>query len=120
MKNKWKAVLAVAGAVVVAVHELLDQGAWTVANTLLVLLALLGAVTVYVVPELTEGVGAWAKSFVAVAVAGVETAVPFVGDNVVSGSEWLLIVMAVLTAGGVPLAPGPRHLTRGTGSALRT
>jgi hypothetical protein len=119
MKNYLKAVLAVVGAAVVAVHQLLGQGSWTVTSTLLVLLAVFGSITVYVVPNLTEGVGAWAKEFVALAVAGIETAVPFVGDGAVSGSEWLLIAMAVMTAGGVPLAPGPKHLTRGTDSPLR-
>ncbi|MEV8439197.1 hypothetical protein AB0425_17620 [Actinosynnema sp. NPDC051121] len=109
MKNIQKAVLAVLGAVVVTVHELLAQGSWTLPKTLLVLLALFGAYTVYVVPNLPQGngVGTFSKWCVALAVAGIETTIPLLDDRVVTSSEWLVIAMAVLTAAGVPLLKGP-------------
>lgn len=116
MNTYWKSILAVVGAGVVTVHQLLADGTpWTIARGLLVVLALLGAFTVYVVPNLPprSGVGTWSKAFVALAVAGVETALPLLGDNAVSGSEWLLIAMAVMTAAGVPLAPRSTPLPAG-------
>jgi hypothetical protein len=118
MRKYWKFILAVVGAGVVTVQQLLADGTpWTTARLLLVVLALLGAYTVYVVPNLPagNGVGTWSKAFVALAVAGVETALTLLGDNMISGSEWLLIAMAVMTAAGVPLAPAsdtPAQLRR--------
>lgn len=105
MGNYSKAILAVFGAAVVTVHSLADGTPWTVVKTLLVVLAVLGAVTVYVAPNLPPGggIGRFAKAFVAWATAGVEATLPLLGDSVVTGSEWLVIVMAVLTAAGVPL-----------------
>ena len=105
MDKYRKAVLAVFGAVVVTVHELIAQGPWSIVKTLLVVLAVFGAFTVYVAPNLPEGNGAgsFAKAFVALAVAGVETTIPLLDDRAISGSEWLVIAMAVLTAAGVPL-----------------
>lgn len=105
MGDYKKSILAVFGAAVVAVHTLQDGTPWTVVKTMLVVLAVLGAVTVHVAPNLPagSGVGSWAKAFVALATAGVETAIPLLGDSAVTGSEWLVIVMAVLTAAGVPL-----------------
>lgn len=109
MSNIKKAVLAMVGAVLVTVHELMTEGAWTLPKTLLVLLALFGAYTVYVVPNLPQGngVGTFSKLFVALAVAGIETTIPLLDDRVISSSEWLVIAMAVLTAAGVPVLRGP-------------
>lgn len=100
-----KAILAVFGAAVVAVHQLSDGTPWTIARGLLVVLAVLGAFTVYVAPNLPagNGVGTYAKAFVAWATAGIEATLPLLDDSVITGSEWLLVVMAVLTAAGVPL-----------------
>jgi len=98
-----KSIAAVVGAAIVAVHQLADGTPWTFARSLLVVLAVLGAVTVYVVPQFAEGVASRAKEIVAVVTAGVEATIPLVGDGAVTSSEWLLIVIAVMTAAGVPL-----------------
>ena len=111
-----KSIAAVVGAAVVTVHQLVADGSpWTFTRTLLVVLAVLGSITVYVVPNLTDGIGAFAKEFVALGTAGVEAAIPLLNDSAVTGAEWLVIVIAVMTAAGVPLVGNsslPRAVTR--------
>lgn len=116
MRAYLKSIAAVVGAAVVTVHQLVADGSpWTFTRTLLVVLAVLGAVTVYVVPNLTAGIGAFAKEFVAFGTAGVEAAIPLLGDGRIVGNEWLLIAIAVMTVAGVPLIGNsslPRAVTR--------
>lgn len=111
-----KSIAAVVGAAVVTVHQLVADGSpWTLTRTLLVVLAVLGSIAVYIVPQLTEGIGRFAKEFVAFGTAGIEATIPLLGDGAVVGAEWLIIAMAVMTAAGVPLVGNssvPRAVTR--------
>lgn len=107
-----KSIAAVVGAAVVTVHQLVADGSpWTLVRTLMVVLAMLGALTVYVVPNLAAGVGAFAKEFVAFGTAGVEAAIPLLDDGVITGNEWLVVAIAVMTVAGVPLV-GNKALPR--------
>jgi len=99
-----KSIAAVVGAAIVAVHQLVADGSpWTIVRTFMVVLAVLGAITIYIVPNLTAGIGAFAKEFVALGTAGVEATIPLLNDGAVTGNEWLLVAIAVMTAAGVPL-----------------
>jgi len=99
-----KSIAAVVGAAIVAVQQLVADGSpWTLARTLMVMLAVLAAGTVYVVPNLTAGVGAIAKEIVAVGTAGIEVMITLLGDGAITGSEWLVVAIAVMTAAGVPM-----------------
>jgi hypothetical protein len=112
MRPYLKSVAAVVGAAIVAVHQLTADGSpWTLVRTLMVALVVFGAISVYIVPSLTAGVGAYAKEFVALGTAGVEAAIPLLDDGVVTGSEWLLITIAVMTAVGIPMV-GNRSVPR--------
>jgi hypothetical protein len=121
MRPYLKSIAAVVGAAVVTVHQLVADGSpWTITRTFMVVLAVLGALTVYVVPNLTAGVGAFAKELVALGTAGVEATIPLLGDGRIVGNEWLVIVIAVMTVAGVPLvgnASLPRAVSR-TASVL--
>lgn len=114
MRAYLKSIAAVVGAAVVTVHQLVADGTpWTVARTFMVVLAVLGAITVYVVPNLASGIGAFAKEIVALGTAGVEATIPLLGDGRIVGDEWLLIAISVMTVAGVPLvgnASVPRAL----------
>lgn len=106
MRAYLKSIAAVVGAAVVTVHQLVADGTpWTITRTMLVVLAVLGAVTVYVVPNFPagNGAGSFAKEIVALGTAGVEAAIPLLGDSAITGAEWLVIAMAVMTVAGVPL-----------------
>lgn len=107
-----KSIAAVIGAAVVTVHQLVADGSpWTLVRTFMVVLAVLGAITVYIVPSLAAGVGRFAKEFVALGTAGVEAAIPLLDDGVVTGNEWLVIAIAVMTVAGIPLV-GNKQLPR--------
>lgn len=112
-----KSIAAVVGAAIVTVHQLVADGSpWTIVRTLMVVLAVLGATTVYIVPSLAAGVGKFAKEFVALGTAGVEATIPLLGDGVITGNEWLLVAIAVMTAAGVPLI-GNKQLPRAVPAA---
>lgn len=104
MRPYLKSLAAVVGAAIVTVHQLTADGSpWTFVRTLMVLLTVFGAITIYIVPNLAAGVGAYAKEFVALGTAGVEVTIPLLDDGVVTGNEWLLIAIGIMTAAGIPL-----------------
>ena len=96
-----KAWLAVAAAAVMAVQTVIAGGnGWSLTEFLAVVIAVLGAVTVYLIPNTSEQ--PWAKGLVALLTAAAEAALAVSGDGIV-GNEWLTIALAVFTALGVPM-----------------
>lgn len=68
----------------------------------------LGAIGVLGAGNLPSGVWAYAKTIVASASAGLVLLTSLLADGVITGSEWLQVVIAVAGAAGVAITPGPR------------
>lgn len=100
-----KAWTAIGIAVLMAIQTVVvDDSVWTLTKILTVVLAFLGAVGVWVVPTVKE----WpaAKTVVAVLTAAAEAALTIVGHGgSITLGGWITIVLAALTALGVPLVP---------------
>lgn len=107
-----KVALYIAAAAVAAIVAALTDDVVSSTDLVLVGLAVLGAVGVYLVPNLPEGARRYAKGGVAVLVAAGDALVVLVVDGVTL-SEWLLVVLAGLAAVGVVVVPNasPADLT---------
>jgi hypothetical protein len=68
----------------------------------------IAAVNVVIVPNLTAGVGRYAKLIVAGTAAGLELLVVVFVDGV-TVSEWLQVGLAIAAAVGVGALPSPKH-----------
>lgn len=88
----------------VVVHAMTPTG-WVNAGLLL-----LSTVLVSVVPNLTQGVAKYAKTFIATATAIGTLLVSYFADGLytLSPAEWIQIVTVVLAALGVNRLPGPQ------------
>lgn len=101
-----KLVWAVAGALALALKGALVDG-MSVEDYVVVGSAGLAAVGTWLVPN-TPTLAA-AKLWVNALVLGAGVLVPLLAGGV-SGEEWMTVVIAVLTAAGVYLMPGPAHV----------
>jgi drug/metabolite transporter (DMT)-like permease len=70
-----------------------------------VLIAVVGAALVYLVPNLPDGIKAYAKTFVAAIVAGLTVLASALISGGIETNEWLQIGMAILGALGVFIVP---------------
>lgn len=68
-------------------------------------LAIVNAVAVYLVPNLSAGVGRYAKLIVALVGTGLQAALPLIVDGTFPPSAWLLVLVAALGAVSVGIVP---------------
>jgi len=97
-----KAFVAVVMAALVTYQTLATDGV-SVQDWCSVAVAVIGAVGVYLIPN-TPALD-WAKTAVAVLLAGAQAAVQVSGDGVISGSEWLTVAIAAIGVVSVYVAP---------------
>lgn len=104
-KTCGKSLAAVVVVVLLALQKILVPGHeyWTAVDTWTLVVAGLGAWTVYVVPNLTATVAAWSKQIVAAFTAVAELALQFGGG--IHGAEWVTVALAVAGALGISVAP---------------
>jgi hypothetical protein len=96
-------VVAVSSLIAALQNDRVDAAEW-----ILVLLAVAQAVSVLGAGNLPAGVWRYTKVGAASLIAGLSLLVAFVSDGgVVTSSEWLQVLVAVLGAAGIPLLKGP-------------
>jgi hypothetical protein len=105
MRAYGKSIAAVVVVVLLALQKILVPGHehWTSIDTWTLVVAALGAVTVYVVPNLSTTSAAYAKQIVASFTAVAELALQFGGG--IHGAEWVTVALAVAGALGISIAP---------------
>lgn len=113
MNTAGKAVLAVVGAALVLLNTALDPlgvGGAGIATDEWVSIAsgILGAVGVYIVPNLSATSGAYAKTVISGVVAVLGSLTMWLVDGM-SPSDWVSLVLLFGTTVGVFLAPAPKH-----------
>lgn len=104
-----KSIGAILAAVMTAVVAALTDDVVTPAELVLVGLAGVGAVGVYLVPNLPTGARAYSKGAVAFLVAGGQVLVLLIVDGVTL-AEWLMVALAALAAVGIVIAPNTKGL----------
>lgn len=101
----WKLVWALAGTVALGLQGALTDGALSVEDWITVGAAALAAVGTWLVPN--TDLLAKAKLWVSAIVLGAGVLLPLLPGGV-TGTEWWTVVIAVLTAAGVYVVPGPK------------
>lgn len=100
-----KAIVAIVTAAVGVLVTALTDDVVTLVEALGVAIAVVTAVGVYLVPNLSDGVGRYAKGIVAVVGTALQAAVPLVSDGSIPMSGWLLILLSALGAVSVGIVP---------------
>lgn len=100
-----KAIVAILTAAATVLVTALADSVVDLSEGLGVAVAIVNAVAVYLIPNLSAGVGRYAKLIVAVVGTAIQAAVPLVVDGSISGSSWLLILLAALGAISVGIVP---------------
>jgi hypothetical protein len=103
-----KAVFAVLGAVLVVVSSALTDNIVNLDERVAIAVALVNAVTTYVIPNLSSGVARHAKSIAAGLLAVLAGLTGWMVDGM-SYADWVNLVIAFATAAGIFLAPAPKH-----------
>jgi hypothetical protein len=95
---------ALTALVAAQVDNRVDAGEW-----INVLIVALGAVAVLGAGNLPSGVWAYTKTIVSGATAAATLLVAFLSDGgMVTGSEWIQVLLAAMAALGVAFAPAPK------------
>lgn len=104
-KTYGKSLAAVIVTVLLAVQKIVVPGHdhWMATDTWTLVVAGLGAATVYVVPNLAATSAAYAKQIVAAFTAVAVLALQFGGS--IHGAEWITVALAVAGVLGVSVAP---------------
>ena len=104
-----KAVVSILAAALVALVSALTDDVVTQVELVLVCIAIVTAVTVYLVPNLPTGPARYAKAITGFTGAGLSALVLIVADGVTL-SEWLTVAVAALGGIGIAVLPntGPR------------
>lgn len=102
IKAHIKSIVAFCGFVAAAITGITDGGIHGLAEWTIVLVALANAVNVYVTPNLTGGLGKFAKELSA-AVIAVGAALPLALEGGLDGQEKIMLLCLVLSAFGVVL-----------------
>lgn len=104
-KTYGKSLAAVAVVVLLALQKIIVPGHdhWVATDTWTLIVAGFGAITVYVVPNLTATSAAYAKQFVASATAVAVLALQYGGGF--HGGEWITAALAVAGALGISVSP---------------
>lgn len=109
--SHFKALVAVLMAGLVSYQTLATDGV-SVQDWCSIAVAVIGAVGVYLIPN-TPALD-WAKTGVAVLLAGAQAAVQVSGDGVISGTEWLTVAIAAVGVVSVYVAPNRPAVVRPT------
>ncbi len=108
-RNYGKAVPLFLGAVILALRQVTDDGAVSGSGEWLLLIgAFVAAVSTYVVPNLTEGAGKYAK-IVTYAATAVVTALGTLLPGGLTAQDWIDLVIVAATALGVVVLPSTQH-----------
>lgn len=110
MLKFWLAVLAT---VVQALIGAFSDGGVSGAEWILIGVAGTNAVIVVVVPNLSEGVGKYAKGITASVMAALTLASTLFADGALSSQDWMQIGVAVLAALGIIGVAGPQWAVTG-------
>jgi hypothetical protein len=114
----WKTVAALVATALVALQTGVADGGLSVQDWIVTASTVLGALGVAIIPNTPEL--SVAKLVVAAMTAGFVTAETAISDGVITGAEWLTIVIAALGALGVWAAPGAASLfSRMRGGTVR-
>ncbi|MBE1877304.1 hypothetical protein [Myceligenerans pegani] len=100
-----KAIVAIIAAALSVLVTALTDDVVTLAEVLGIAVAVVTAVSVYLVPNLPTGIGHYAKAIVAVAGTALQAAVPLAVEGTIDVSGWLLILLAALGAVSVGIVP---------------
>lgn len=111
-----KLLWAIVGTIALGLKAALADNAMSVEDWVTVVAAALAAFGTWLVPN--TPVLATAKTWVNAVVLGAGVLVPLLPDGL-SGQEWWTVVIAVLTAAGVYLLPGPQHAVSGSTASPR-
>lgn len=109
MTDKLKTWIAAVGAVIsVIIAGTSGGGEFTSVEIINLSIAVLTAISVYIVPELDASIAVYAKGIISFFMAGLATLVTLVADGVTI-AEWWQVIVAALAAVGITWAPGPKH-----------
>ncbi|WP_460701735.1 hypothetical protein, partial [Myceligenerans halotolerans] len=100
-----KAIVAILTAALGVLVTALTDDVVTLVEVFGIAIALVSAVSVYLVPNLSDGVGRYAKAIVAVVGTALQAAVPLATEGTITTSGWLLILLAALGAVSVGIVP---------------
>ena len=100
-----KAIVAILTAAAAVLVTALSDNHVTLVEVLGIFVAVVTAIGVYLVPNLSSGVGRYAKAAVAIVGTGLQAAVPLATEGAITNSGWLLILLAVLGAVSVGIVP---------------
>ncbi len=114
LAERRRALIATAVAVAVAVRELGFDGTATWYSSVSV--AVLGAVGVYLIPDLDPVTARWVKPTVAVLMAGSQAAVQ-AADGGITGYEWVSVAVAAAGAVGIMAIPNAPTYTSSVSKA---
>lgn len=100
-----KAIVAILTAAATVLATAITDNFVTLDERLGIALAIVNAVAVYLVPNLSAGVGRYAKLIVALVGTGLQAALPLIVDGTFPPSAWLLVLVAALGAVSVGIVP---------------
>lgn len=96
------------GAIVLVVQTAMSDGVLALDEKIAIALAIVGAVNTYIVPNLSAGLGKYAKAFVQAAVPVLTGLSGWMIDGM-SQSDWWALVITAATAAGVLVFPAQQH-----------
>jgi len=111
VRSYGKALLAVVGAIVVALYNFLNDNTVSVTEMIAIIIAGVTAISVYMVPLTPEW--PWMKTAIGVVLVVLNALVIIIVDGVTQQEIWELVIVA-LTAAGISMAPAVSH--NGVGS----
>lgn len=100
-----KAIVAIITAVLTAFAGALVDNDFTSVDIVNTVIAFLTAFSVYAIPNLRAGVGAYAKMIVAFVGTGLQALVPFLMEGELQAAQVLVVVLAAMGALGVGIVP---------------
>lgn len=106
-----KSLALFAGALVIVVKNVIADGSLQGDEWHILATAVVGGVATYIVPNLTGGLGKWAKS-VTYAASIVIGALPAILPGGISPAEWFDLVVLLATQVGVIVLPSQQHPTK--------
>lgn len=100
-----KAIVAILTAAATVLATAITDNFVTLDERFGIVLAIVNAIAVYLVPNLSAGVGRYAKLIVALVGTGLQAALPLIVDGTFPPSAWLLVLVAALGAVSVGIVP---------------
>jgi len=100
-----KAIVAILAAGLTVLAAALTDGVVVLDERFGIALAIVNAVAVYLVPNLSAGPGRYAKAIVAVVGTALQAAIPLIVNGSLPASSWLLVLIAALGALSVGIVP---------------